>query len=285
MSIELYYFSGTGNSLHVAKELKKNISDIKLIPILSLMDAASIKPVADTLGFVFPQYASTYPKVFGRFLDKLLLESPKYIFAVTTRGGTETTADQDLDKVLNGRGSKLNAFFVINMPGGSSPLVKNCAERLAEERITKLEAGLQQKLKIIQNIILNKKDSRVKDTEATTKAPLWLKPFLPPLLSLAKKLENKFIFYYDSKCTGCGVCKQVCLAGKIDMVKERPIWQAENPCFACWACLNYCPAQSIQVKSKWYVKSYTEVNGRYHHPDVSVAEIARQKNEFTAIIE
>ena len=34
MSPEIYYFSGTGNSLHVAKELQKRIPETKLISIV-----------------------------------------------------------------------------------------------------------------------------------------------------------------------------------------------------------------------------------------------------------
>jgi ferredoxin len=48
-------------------------------------------------------------------------------------------------------------------------------------------------------------------------------------------------------------------------------------CHGCFACLNYCPEEPIQVESKWYLKSYAEQNGRYHHPDVPAREIAAQK--------
>jgi flavodoxin len=33
MRIEIYYFSGTGNSLHVARELQKRLPDAALVPI------------------------------------------------------------------------------------------------------------------------------------------------------------------------------------------------------------------------------------------------------------
>ena len=33
--VEIYYFSGTGNSLHLARELQKRIPETKLIPITS----------------------------------------------------------------------------------------------------------------------------------------------------------------------------------------------------------------------------------------------------------
>ena len=34
----MYYFSGTGNSLYVAKELQKRVQEANLIPIVSLLN-------------------------------------------------------------------------------------------------------------------------------------------------------------------------------------------------------------------------------------------------------
>jgi len=44
MNTEIYYFSGTGNSLHVAKELQKRIPETNLIPIVSLLKKMLLKP-------------------------------------------------------------------------------------------------------------------------------------------------------------------------------------------------------------------------------------------------
>ena len=52
--IEIYYFSGTGNSLYVAKELQKRIPETNLIPIVSLLSKDIIKTDGETVGFVFP---------------------------------------------------------------------------------------------------------------------------------------------------------------------------------------------------------------------------------------
>ena len=64
---------------------------------------------------------------------------------------------------------------------------------------------------------------------------------------------------------------------KVRMVDDRPAWQEDVKCHGCFACLNYCPEESIQVESRWYLRSYTEENGRYHHRAVTANEIARQK--------
>ncbi|MEN6592224.1 MAG: hypothetical protein ABFC12_03140 [Methanobacterium sp.] len=41
MDIEIYYFSGTGSSLHIAEEIGKRIPGTKLIPIISLLKEIS----------------------------------------------------------------------------------------------------------------------------------------------------------------------------------------------------------------------------------------------------
>ncbi|MBN1584290.1 MAG: EFR1 family ferrodoxin [Anaerolineae bacterium] len=87
MSTEIYYFSGTGNSLHVARELQKRIPEARLVPIVALVDRKSVIAHGETVGFVFPHYASTLPKVVHRFIEKLDLESARCLFAIATRGG------------------------------------------------------------------------------------------------------------------------------------------------------------------------------------------------------
>ncbi len=54
MSTEIYYFSGTGNSLHVAKELQQRLPAAALTPIVRLLPQDTIRAGADTVGFVFP---------------------------------------------------------------------------------------------------------------------------------------------------------------------------------------------------------------------------------------
>jgi NAD-dependent dihydropyrimidine dehydrogenase PreA subunit/flavodoxin len=284
MSTEIYYFSGTGNSLHVAKELQKRLPDANLIPILSLANKDTIITRGTTVGFVFPHYASSLPKIVRVFINKLNIESAEYLFAIATRGRTETIAFLETDKILKSKGRELDSFFAITMPSGSEPLTKGYADRITQERILRLESEMLERLDSIQKIILGKEISRIRDTGDGTRPPSYIVPFLPllrlitPLLvPLGKLVETSFDFYQDEKCTGCGLCAEVCLAGKIQMEGGFPVWQETIKCLGCFACLNYCPLESIQVKSKFYLKSYTSQNGRYHHKDIKAKEIAAQK--------
>ncbi len=284
MSTEIYYFSGTGNSLHVASELQKRIPGTTLIPMASLVHSDSIKALGDKVGFVFPHYASSLPSVVRAFLEKLDLVSATYLFAVVTRGGTGTFTFLELDEILQEQGRLLDSFFVITMPSGSDPLVKGYAERITEERIQRLEGTMLARLEQIRSTVMHREPHRNEDTGPAEPPPRWLKPMLPflermtpALISLGKRVERQFEFYVDDTCTGCGVCAKVCLAERVDLANSRPVWPEKKACHGCFACLNYCPERSVQVKSSWYLKSYTTTNGRYHHPQVRARDIARQK--------
>jgi NAD-dependent dihydropyrimidine dehydrogenase PreA subunit len=284
MSTEIYYFSGTGNSLHVARELQKRIPEAKLIPIVSLVSKESVRTNGKTAGFVFPHYASSLPKIVHTFIERLDLGSARYLFAIATRGRTQTMAFVEIDKILKEKGKRLDSYFVFTMPSGSEPLVKGYASRITEERILRLESEMLARLDSIHKTIVNQEISREEDTGDGTPPPPLLVPFLPlirvvaPLLvPLGKLVETRFEFYYDEKCTGCGVCEKVCLAEKVQMVDGKPVWQEAVKCHGCFACLNFCPEESIQVKSTWYLKSYTDQNGRYHHPGITAMDIAGQK--------
>jgi NAD-dependent dihydropyrimidine dehydrogenase PreA subunit len=289
MGTEIYYFSGTGNSLRVARELQARLPRARLMPVLSLVDRDIVKSNAETVGFVFPHYASSLPKVMHSFIERLDPGSARYLFAIATRGGTKTMAFEEIDRILAKKGRRLDLSVAITMPAGSEPLSKAYPNRITVERMRRLEAQMLERLATIQTNILERATSREADEGDTAPPPRLLVPFLPliravsPLLvPLGKRVESSFEFYYDEKCTGCGVCEQVCLAEKVRMVDGRPVWEKAIKCHGCFACLNFCPQESIQVKSKWYLKSYTEQNGRYHHPEITARDIAAQKSPRTS---
>jgi len=272
MGTEIYYFSGTGNSLHVAKELQKRIPDTKLLPIANLLNKEVIEANAGMVGFVFPIHLAMSPAHVRKFLEKIDLKSAEYVFAVATRAGSQHRAFIDLEKILKKKGKSLDSCFTLNM-ASNDPKFEGW-HAATEEEIADIESSIQNNLDVIQNIVINKEKSQEKDTNFTVPMPAF------PILSLILPFLNKFYnveFYADSKCTGCKTCKKVCLSGKIKIINEKPVWQKNVGCFYCHACLNYCPEQAVQIKSTRFLKSYTEEHGRYFHPYATVDDIEGQK--------
>jgi ferredoxin len=269
--IEIYYFSGTGNSLHVARELQKRIPDTNLIPIVSLLHEDAVTTNGETVGFVFPIYLTALPLPVTNFIKKLDLNSATYIFALATRSGSPHRAFVDIEKILKKSGKSLDSYFTLNMGTNYLDPIPT------QEEIAELESIVQDRLDSIQHIIINKEKDREKDTDVTAPLPFGLLRLYPLLMALAEFAGLKHRFYSDSKCTGCGTCERVCLSQKITMTDKKPVWQENVTCYMCYACLNFCPVRSVQLKSTWYMKSHTHEIGRYSHPYATALDVAGEK--------
>lgn len=119
MCTEIYYFSSTGNSLHVARELQKRLPDTTLVPIVSLLHKQNIQTKAQNAGFVFPLYFTTVPAPVRYFCEKISLNCAEYIFSVVTRLGTFSVANLGINRILRKKGKSLDAAFILNMAQNS----------------------------------------------------------------------------------------------------------------------------------------------------------------------
>lgn len=274
--VEIYYFSGSGNSLYVARELQKRLPEATLTPIVGLLGHDSVKTDAQSVGFVFPIHGITIPIPMKQFVRKLDLESAEYIFAVATRGGTKHNAFVVIEKALRRSGRSLGSTFTLDM-ADNNPKFKDWHQATKEE-IERIESDIRGRLDSLQKVI-SYKEKRLEEATDGVTIPVG---FLVERLCLLGMFDvertglNNY-FYTGARCAGCKTCEKVCPSGKIKMVDKRPTWQNDVKCYFCYACLNYCPKQSVQIKSKWYMKSYTEQNERYPHPYATADDIARQK--------
>ncbi len=292
MVFEIYYFSGTGNSLYVAEELRQHILDLKLIPIAALLNKKSyekkidIKTNAKSIGFVFPCHGVTIPVPVKRFLKSLDLKSSEYLFAIVTRGGSVFRGFAAIDKILRKKGKQLDASFVINM-GMNDPKLKSFNIPTNEE-LKAIEMKVQEKLEIIQKIITNHEifhDITSGISFSRFKSFNYILERLVPFTLHHIATKVKKYFYVNTNCIGCGICEKVCLSQKITIVNDRPIWQRNIECYYCYACLNFCPTQAIQIYSKFYMKSFTEEKGRYPHPYAQVKDMVNQKSNLSPALD
>jgi ferredoxin len=284
MNSEIYYFSGTGNSLYVTRELQKRIPESNLIPIVRLLGNDMIKTSADTVGFVFPNFCLTIPIPVHEFLIKVDLASAQYLFAICTRGGSQSEAFDYTNILLNRLGKRLDAQLDINMPWNYPFGKQNLVGTSTKERIQHLETEMQDKLNVFCQYILAKEAYVEEKADANYEIPRWQKVLFSLIPKSFNYESHRYMyqdllrFYSDSNCNGCGICERVCLSHKIEMTGKKPMWKKEIKCYACYACINFCPRQAIQIESRIpFVESCTDVNGRYHHKSVTYKDIAEQR--------
>ncbi|MBN1699065.1 MAG: EFR1 family ferrodoxin [Spirochaetales bacterium] len=278
MKTQLFYFSGTGNSLYVARELEKMIPRSVLVPMVGALDAGCPGTEAPNVGFVFPCHGMTIPSVVREFLKKTDMTSSSYFFAIATRGGSIFRGFPLIDTLLKKQGKRLKARFVITM-GMNDPKLSAFTVPAGEE-LAAFESSVRRKSKEVAEIVLHKKD-HAEDSggvKITGCAPLnfFLDRLIPFMVHFLSAKVKKY-FYADSKCDGCGICAKVCPSQKIVMRDGKPVWQKRIGCYVCYACLNFCPREAVQIYSKVWMKSYTQEKGRYPHPYASVNDIAKQR--------
>jgi len=258
MKTTIYYFSGTGNCLKVARDLAAGLQDTKLVQICRDTVNTCVQDDSETIGFVYPVYFSGLPCMVKEFIEKLKINQDSYVFDVSTYGGSEGIAHKQVDNIMRDKGNRLSACFGIAMPGNYQILY---APRPTEAQ----EKNFKNQKDTVKKIIESIRDKKQVGLNGSGKGlagaimGLLYKSFKP-----LKKDKN---FWTDEKCNGCGSCSKICPAGNVKMSGKKPEWQGK--CEQCMACMQWCPKQSIQYKRK------TLKWGRYRHPDVNIKELLK----------
>jgi ferredoxin len=258
MTTTLYYYSGTGNSLSVARDLAAKIEDCELISIANLRRASAIMAESEAVGFVFPLYFAGVPHIVADFVKRINLEKVNYLFTVVTFGGSPSYALTQFEALLQAKSKTLNAAFHLQMP---SNYIIAFYYIYSEAFQQKLFARAGQRLEIIAQVVKDRKtqverNSVIVETVARLAAKLWARVNIPAI-------DRQYLA--DAKCLGCGTCVQICPAQNITLIAGKPKWL--HRCERCMACLQFCPVEAIQCGVKTVKKH------RYHHPAVAVKDM------------
>ncbi len=120
MTTQIYFYTGTGNSLWSAKKLSENLGNVELLP-LPVVAGKPANPQADTVGLVFPVHIWGLPRLVVNFVNCLKSDSSKYYFALAVNAGQVAATLIQLKKLLLSKGINLDAGFSIDMPSNYIP--------------------------------------------------------------------------------------------------------------------------------------------------------------------
>jgi ferredoxin len=266
MKTTIYYFTGTGNSLNMARKLADLLAETELIPIAKVWQQAEIRAHTENVGFVFPLYFSGVPEIVAHFVKKLDLEKTKYLFAVVTRGGGPADAFHQLEQLLRTKSKTLNLGWYIHLP--SNYIVPfyykyTCPEG---EKRQALYHQAEAETREIARLITAQRDL-IKEKNVL-------------LNSIARLMRTAYLFYLgdlyvkdtgfclDETCNACGICAKVCPVDNIVLSEGKPRWQ--HHCQQCMGCIQLCPQEAIQYGKQ------TRGKPRYRHPDITIKDIIAQ---------
>lgn len=206
--VEIYYFSGSGNSFAVAKDVSYKLN-AALTPIMSLMDHGNIHTEADIIGFVFPIYDFKPPEFMEDFISKIHDLKSKYIFGICTYGIAPSNSLKHLEETVNRFGGQLSLGFAVEMPQnglGSRQLSKFQQDSLFKNwksRVVDVSDDIKNmKTDDIETSILLLDFFKSRNIK---RIPIFLK-FMYYLLF---KGLDALAYKSNENCTGCGTCEKI----------------------------------------------------------------------------
>ena len=151
MHTTIFYYTGTGNALWVARELADRLGETELVAIASHPDGLETVD-SETIGLVFPVHMWGIPAPIVRFVKSSCHLQPDYVFAVAVNGSQVASTLVQLKKLLAENNLTLASGFEITLPSNYTPFggpgpqeEQNRRFQLAEEKIPQIVDRIKEK--------------------------------------------------------------------------------------------------------------------------------------------
>lgn len=257
MNTTVFYFTATGNSLYVAKQL-----DSQPVSIAQAIHDEDMTYKSDTIGIVCPVYGHEVPLLVKEFIEKATFET-QYFYMILTYGNRHGGAAELIAKMLGELGVKVSYINVLLM-------VDNFLPSFDMNKQKKIDKKVDEHIDIIKNDISNCREFIAPVTDTDREAN---KEYLS---RMAKMPENAFSHLYriTDECIGCEICTKVCPRKCFSMDNHRSVWNPDG-CITCMACIHACPMMAIQM-------NMPEKNpkARYRNENISICEIVDSNNQL-----
>lgn len=248
----VFYFTATGNSLYVAKQME---ADAISIPQAISEENLTFKD--ETIGIVCPVFGHEAPPMVKEFLKKAQFETD-YFYMLLTYGNRHGGAAELAERLLEDCGIAPAYINTVLMVDNFLP-----AFDMNEQKA--LDKDVEGQLAVIRKDIAERRlgISPVTEVDRAAHQEFLSRSNTPP------EDRWKNIYQVTDACTGCGICSKVCPSGCWEVAEGKAQYQFED-CQCCMACIHACPQKAIRL-------TIPEKNpsARYRNEHVSLQEIIR----------
>lgn len=238
------YFTGTGNSKYIAKQIAESTSD-KLVSInekIKIQDTSNIL-VNGKLVFVLPTYAWRIPRIVEFWIRKVKFIDAKETYFIMHCGTEIGNAKKYNKKLCDDMGFNYFGTTSIVMPENYIAMFKVPDKNEARAIILKAQSHIET---TIQHIKKSEKLPIPKGSFYDCFTSGFVNKIFYPIFVKANA------FYATEQCVSCMLCEELCPLNNIKIINGKPHWKQN--CTHCMACISYCPTEAIEYGKKSYGK-------------------------------
>ena len=267
----IFYFTGTGNCLYIARQLAG--ADTELLSIPQMVKQGKYEFEADEIGIVYPIYGHMPPYMVRQFIQQVQLRAG-YKFAVLTYGARKCDAVEIWDRISRKAG---NAFAYI----ATIVMVDNWLPNFDMNEQVKMDKHIPENLQKITADINGQRHwhEPVTEEERQMHRGFLAVSGLDPEVSFLMKSEK--CFTVTDACIDCGICTYVCPRGNYELTPGGV--KMSGDCEFCFACIQNCPQRAIQFRKSedGSFPNGTEVNpnARYRNEHISLMDLKLANNQ------
>lgn len=267
----IFYFTGTGNCLHVARELADENTELLSIP--QLMRKKEFSFEADEIGIVYPIYGHMPPYMVRQFIKKAELKAD-YKFAILTYGMRKCNAVEIWDGISQKAGKKFDYINTLIMVDNWLPNFdmneQMKMDKHIPENLAKITADLKQRRCWHEPV--------TEEERRQHEGFMQLSGFDPEVGFLMRSEE---CFTVADNCIDCGICTYVCPRGNYKL-KARGV-QMVGDCEFCFACIQNCPQKAIlfskEAKTPLLANGEANPDARYRNENISLMDLKLANNQ------
>lgn len=267
----VFYFTGTGNCLYVARQLADENTELLSIP--QMMRQKRFRFSADEIGIVYPVYGHMPPNMVRSFIRQAQLQAD-YRFAVLTYGNRKCNAVEIWDDISRKAGMPFDYVSTLIM-------VDNWLPNFDMNDQIRIDKHIPENLQRIRNDL----EARVCRHEPVSEEErLQHEGFMQRSGLDAEKgflLRSEECFVVTADCIGCSACVALCPRGNYEMTSDGVRMQGD--CEFCFACIQNCPQKAIRFNpdSTLPLLANGEKNpaARFRNEHISLMDIKRANNQ------